>query len=235
MLRSILLITVLIIPAYLGNAQAPRRGASLGFGVQVVQPYGEFAKVYDGYPAGLSGNFTAPLGRSPFEVGAGFAWNSMGSQDEDVSVFSGEDENGTEIYEMGTMRIRSNNHRYQAIARFRPFVGKIQIYADAVAGMESFSTRTDIQLDNSGYSELLESQVNHRDITFSFGWALGARVRLAQGIFLEGRFENLDGGMARYVDPSTIQVNADNNDLLFDLRESQTDKFTYQLGVAVQF
>jgi len=217
------------------SAQQRRRTGSLAFGIQVVQPTGNYANVYDGYPAGLSGNFSIPLGRSPFEAGGGFSWNAMGSQEEDISVLMGQDVDGDDIYEMGTMRIRSNNYRYMLLGRFRPFVGRVQVYADALAGVESFSTKTDIQLENQGYSEVIESDVDHRDFTFNYGWALGARIQLAQGIYLDGRFEKLQGGLARYVDPETIEVNAQDNGLQFDVRESQTDKFTYQLGVAFQF
>jgi hypothetical protein len=41
--------------------------------------------------------------------------------------------------------------------------------------------------------------------------------------------------MARYVDPETIEINATDNSLMYEVRESQTDKYTYQLGVAFQF
>ena len=43
-----------------------RRGPSIAFGGQVAQPVGEFAMQFDGYPAGLAGNISTPLGNSPF-------------------------------------------------------------------------------------------------------------------------------------------------------------------------
>lgn len=236
MKRIYLLLFALCLTIVVQAQQQRRRTPSLAFGVQVVQPLGQYGSVYDGYPAGLSGNFTAPANaRSPFEFGVGFSWNSMGSQNEDVDVYIGEDVDGDDIYTPGTMRIRSNNYRYLAMARLRPFTGAIQVYGDAIAGAESFITKTDIQFDNEGYSEVSDSEVQHSDFTFNYGWALGARIRLATGIFLDARFEKLEGGLARYVDPDTIEINATDNSLMYDVRESQTDKYTYQLGVAFQF
>jgi len=99
------------------NAQRRRTG-SISFGGQILQPLGEFANQYDGYPAGLGGTLSIPLWRSPLEVGAGFAWNSMGSQNEDVSVYVTTDSDGDDIYADGKMRIRSSINRYQTFARF---------------------------------------------------------------------------------------------------------------------
>jgi hypothetical protein len=216
-------------------AQKKRRSVNLAFGAQVTQPTGQFASVYDGYPAGLAGNLSIPLAQTPFELGGAFAWNSMGSQNEDVNVFIGVDEDGDEISEMGKMRIRSNNYRYQMLGRFRPFAGQFQPYADAVAGLESFITRTDIELTNTGYSEVINSDVKHKDYSLHYGWALGARVQLSPNVYIDGRFEKIEGGIARYVDPETIMADTESGDLSFEVRESRTNKFTYQLGIAFQF
>jgi hypothetical protein len=234
-MKNLCLLILLVLSASGLSAQQIRRTPTLGFGLQAVQPVGQYANLYDGYPVGLSGQFAIPAGRAPFDFGAAFSWNSMGSQNEDVSVFAGQDESGDDIYTPGTMRIRSNNYRYLALARFRPFAGGFQIYADALGGIETFSTKTDLQLDNQGYSEVRDSEVQERDITLNFGWAAGVRIRVAQGTFIEARLEKLEGGLADYVDPNSIEVNHDDNSLNYEMRQSQTDKFTYQLGVAFQF
>jgi hypothetical protein len=211
-----------------------RRAATLSFGAQVVQPVGEFAQQYDGFPAGLAGNFSAPIGRSPFEIGFGYAWNNMGSQNKDISALVYTDSLGSDIYEDGTMRIRSNINRYQAIARFRPFVGNIQPYADVFAGIEAYKTKTDITLDNQGYSSADNSVRQHLDMTYAYGWAAGLRLQLAPSIFVEGRFENINGGLVKYVDESSIEVN-DDNSITFDTKQSATNKYTYQLGITIGF
>ncbi len=229
----IALITVFTAAHFSGNAQK-RRSATLTVGGQIVQPRGEFAMQYGGYPAGFGANFTSPLGNSPLEVGVGFAWNNMGSQNKDISALVYTDTSGTDIYETGTMRIRSTINRYQAIARFRPFVGKIQPYADAFAGIEAYKTKTDITIDNSGYSSASNSERPHLDMTYTYGWAVGLRLGLTPNIHVEGRFENMSGGQVSFVDKSTIVVE-DNNEITFDTKRSTTDKYTYLLGITVAF
>ncbi|MFN0032138.1 MAG: outer membrane beta-barrel protein [Flavobacteriales bacterium] len=211
-----------------------RRAPSLNFGLQIAQPLGQFGTVYDGYPAGLAGTFSGPIGRSPFEIGIGGAWNSMGSQSEDVSAFAGVDADGDSIYEQGTMRIRSNMNRFQVLARFRPFNGMIQPYGDLVMGAETFKTKTDITLDNNGYTEANNDVRQHFAMTYSYGWAAGLRIRIADNIFIDGRFESLTGGMVSFVDQESIQV-IDESNITFDLNESRTDKYTFQLGLAIGF
>ncbi len=215
------------------NAQRRRTG-SISFGGQILQPLGEFANQYDGYPAGLGGTLSIPLWRSPLEIGAGFAWNSMGSQNEDVSVYVTTDKDGDDIYADGEMRIRSSINRYQTFARLRPFTGRIQPYGDLIAGIDVFKTNHDITINSEGYTEAGNSQKNHQDLTYAVGWAAGLRVRLASNIFVEGRFENLSSGKVTYVDQNSIQVN-ENSNITFDTKQSRANRYTYQLGIAITF
>ncbi len=231
----VLSLVLLTIPA---SAQRARnnRGPSIAFGVQVAQPTGQFKQQYDGYPIGIAANFSAPLSRSPLEIGIGYAWNNMGSQTEEVSVLVGQDIDGDDIYENGDLQIRSNTNRFQMMARLRPFNGMIQPYVDGVAGLETYRTKTTIEIvsDYVGYSEGQNADTQLFDMTYSFGWAAGLRIRLAPNIFLDGRFESLIGGPAKYVDQNSIEViNA--TDLDFEIKSSRTDKFTYQLGLAATF
>ena len=108
----------------------------------------------------------------------------MDSNKEEVSVLTGQDNHGDDIYSHGTMRIRSNTYRYHAMARIRPFAGKFQVYGDALIGAQSFTTSTDIQVDNSGYSSVSDSRVDHRDFTLNIGWAAGLRIGLSKSVFL---------------------------------------------------
>lgn len=211
------------------------RDPTLAVGIQIADPRGEFDQNYDGVLAGIAGTFSVPMGNSPFEWGIGFAWNSMGADNEDVSVIAGEDIDGDLVYEEGTMRITSNNYRYQMLGRFRPFNGRIQPYGDLIGGLERFTTSSDIKVDNAGHSEVIESNTAHRDFGITFGWAAGMRIRVNQHLFIDARFENLEGGIASYVDKETITINPDNNALEFDMRESRTDKYTFQVGIAVHF
>jgi hypothetical protein len=213
-----------------------RRNVALGFGIQVAQPLGEFSQVYDGYPAGVQGYLSIPMNNSPFEMGIAAAWNSMGMQSESVSVFIGQDWQGDDIYEMGDLNINSNVTRYHAFARIRPFNGGFQIYADGLVGAQAFTTRTRVSLDESTSGVVAEEEnVEMRDVTLQYGWAGGVRIRVAPTVFVEGRFEHLRGGVAAYADPSSIVVDEQSGNLLFETLESTTDSYTYQLGITFQF
>jgi hypothetical protein len=214
---------------------AIRRTPTLSFGVQVVQPKGEFANAYDGYPAGFQANLGVPLRRSPIEVGFSAAWNSMGSQNEAVVANIGVDQNGNPIYSKGTMRIRSNNYRYAALLRFRPFAGGFQPYIDGLAGFEQFRTSTDIQVDNNGFSQTVQKTDRQRDFSLNIGFAMGLRIRISNALFVEGRFENIVGGRANLVDQNSIAINKVSQDVQFNTKTTKTDKYTYQLGFCLQF
>lgn len=219
--------------AYL-PAVAQRRAPNINIGLQLAQPLGEFATQYDGFPAGLGGTFSMPVSRSPIEWGVGFAWNNMGSSDRDIIALVNQDSINGNTYAEGSMAIRSTNNRYLVHGRVRPFTGRIQPYGDLFAGLETYKTTTSITLDNSGYSAELSTNRDHLDLTYSVGWALGLRWRIAPSIFAEARYERITGGRVQYVDEESININTDNS-IAFDLRESNTNRAVYQVGLAIGF
>ncbi|MCH2198476.1 MAG: hypothetical protein MK081_06815 [Flavobacteriales bacterium] len=208
------------------------RTPSLSFGVIVGQPEGQFAANFDGTPAGIGGQFLANMGRSPFEVGAGFNWMSRGSSNEDVWIEVGEDVEGDMIFQEAEMEINSNIYTYYSIGRFKPFAGRIQPYGDVIGGFRNFSTVTVIQPDDEQSEEIRDSY--HNDITVVYGWAAGLKIRLTQNILVEGRFSKLQGGSVEFVDRETLQVN-DDGDISFDRISSRTDMMNFQLGVSFEF
>jgi hypothetical protein len=82
---------------------------------------------------------------------------------------------------------------------------------------------------------VIEENTAHRDFGWSIGWALGTRIRVARSFFIDARFENLNGGTATFVDQESILINPDDNTLDFQTKETRTNKFTYQLGIALEF
>jgi hypothetical protein len=60
------------------------------------------------------------------------------------------------------------------------------------------------------------------------------RVRLAPSIYAEARYENVIGGEVKYVDNETVEIASDNS-ITFNLKESNTNRSVYQLGVAFGF
>ena len=212
---------------------AQNRSVNMNLGLQIIQPSGDFAKHYEGVPVGVAGNVSIPVLRSPIEWGVGFAWNSMGSEDRDIIARVNEDGAG-EQWAKGRLTIRNTSTRYIGHARFRPLNGKVQPYADVFTGLEVFKTKSNITIDQNSVTTELSENRDHLDMTFFVGWAVGLRVRVAPTIFVEGRFESINGGKAKYVDSESVEVN-DENVIEFDLKESLTNRFAYQVGVAFGF
>jgi opacity protein-like surface antigen len=235
---AIFLLTLLIVGvqanAQQNNRNRNNRAPSLSVGLQVSDPQGEYAQHYKGHPTGLGVTFMANMGRSPLEIGGDFAWRAMGSQKEDISISQGEDIEGDEIFSEGTLRVASNVYAYHGVARFKPFGGAFQPYADVMGGMKTYATRTTIEEDNGGYTEVVENERNHRDFALSYGWAAGLKIKLSEYIMLEGKFQHLKGGETTFVDPDTVEIN-DKGSLLYEETATRSSVMLYQVGISLEF
>jgi hypothetical protein len=234
-MKRLLIFAMLVIASRAASAQMfyHRHTANIGFGLQACQPVGDFAQQFNGYPIGLAGTFSSPIMRSPIELGFAFAWNNMGTQNHDVSVPVGKDEQGNQVYSNGTIHIRSNMYRYDGFVRFRPFAGNFQPYIDGLFGISQFRTNTNIAVDNTSFSTATSSQQIQKDYAFNAGYAIGLRLRLGPLFFLEGRFENLKGGQASYVDRNSVSLTP-TNQVNFNTKTSHTNMYTYQIGLSIQ-
>ena len=213
------------------------RHATIGFGVQGVQPVGEYADHYNGNPIGLSGTFSHPIKQSPFDWGFQFSWNQMGALDQDILVYGGTNAMGDTIFNNGTYRVRHNNYRYQGLLRLRPFNGFFQPYAEGLAGVETFLTKTDLSVQNSGgFSSVEEAKVQQSSTSLLYGYALGLRFRTknARKIWFDLRYENIQGGKAQYVIPETVTVQ-NNTNLVFTTGTTKTNRQIIQFGLTFGF
>ena len=213
------------------------RSATIGFAIQGVQPVGEYADHYNGNPAGLSGTFSHPIKQAPFDWGVQFSWNQMGALDQDIAVYAGTNVLGDSVYNNGTYRVRHNNYRYQGLLRFRPFNGFFQPYAEGLAGVETFSTKTDISVQNSGgFSSVEEAKVQQSSTSLLYGYALGFRFRAknAKHIWFDIRYENIQGGKAQYVIPETVKIQ-NNTDLVYTTGTTKTNRQIIQFGLTFGF
>jgi len=213
------------------------RHATVGFGVQFVQPTGEYADRYTGNPIGLSGTFSNPIKQSPFDWGFQFSWNQMGALDQDISVYGGLNAAGDSIFNNGTYRVRHNNYRYQGLIRIRPFNGFFQPYAEGLAGIESFSTKTDLSVQNSGgFSSVEDAKVQQSSTSFLYGYAVGLRIRTkrAKNVWFDLRYENIQGGKAQYVIPETVTVQ-NNTSINYTTGTTKTNRQIIQFGLTFGF
>ena len=204
---------------------------TLSVGAQAAVPTGRFAEDYQSNPAGVNAALTLPLGdRIPIEMGLGFAWNQLGSEHSGIHL---EDDPG-EYYE-GDMSVFSNNYAWHGVARLRPFNGAFRPYGDVMAGFRTFSTKTKL------YSEALtdsrspmSKEVVERDISWATGWAVGLQLRLTEGLFLEGRYENWQGSEVEFVDPESIFIGPE-GELNYTKRESKISQYAFSVGLALNF
>jgi hypothetical protein len=229
----VLFVQLFLLLAVVTPVIAQDRSSNLNLGLQIVQPTGDFSKQFDGIPVGVAGSFSLPVRRSPIEWGVGFAWNSMGSDDRDIIALI-KQENATDQLAKGRLAVRNTSTRYIVHARFRPLNGRIQPYADVFTGPEVFKTKSNITIDDNSYTTELSENRDHLDMTFFWGWAAGLRVRVVSSLFVEARFESINGGRVTYVDSESVEVKRDNS-IDFELKESLTNRVVYQLGVAFGF
>lgn len=216
------------------NNRRNNRAPSLSVGLQISDPQGEYSQYYSGNPTGLGVTFMANLGRSPFEIGGDFAWRGMGSEKQDISISQGEDIEGDEVFTEGSMRVASNLYAYHGVARFKPFGGVFQPYGDVMGGIKTFATRTTIEEDNGGYTEVVDNERNHRDFALSYGWAAGLKIYLSDFLMVEGKFQHLRGGETTFVDPDSIEINNEGV-LEFNEVSSRTSTMIYQVGISLEF
>ncbi len=213
------------------------RTATLGFGIQIAEPTGEYADRYSGNPLGLTGVFSKSIKQTPFDWGFQFSWNQMGALDQDISVYGGTNVLGDTIFNNGTYRVRHNNYRYQGLLRIRPFNGFFQPYAEGLAGIESFSTKTDISVQNSGgFSSVEDTKVQQSSTSFLYGYALGFRfhAKKARNVWFDLRYENIQGGKAQYVIPETVTIQ-NNTDLVYTTGTTKTNRQIIQFGLTFGF
>lgn len=216
------------------NNKKNRRAPSLSIGAQVADPQGQFGFQYEGYPAGLAAQFLVNSGQGPFEFGVAAAWQAMGSNKREIDIYQGEDIQGDGIWSQGSMSVRNNSYLYHGVARLKPFNGGFQLYGDLLGGLKTFSTKTVIEEDNGGYTEVIDQRRDHRDFAISYGWAAGIKIRLMQGMMLEGRFEKLLGGQTTFIDPHSIVID-DEGGLTYEEIGTKTNVMNYQLGVSFEF
>jgi len=209
------------------------RVPTLSVGFEFAIPQNEFADNFEGLPVGVGGQFLTNAGRrSPFEFGMGFSWLSRGSAKEDVWLLDVIDLNGNEIYTRGTLAVNSNIYTYNAIARFKPLLGKVQPYVDGLAGVRNFSTSTIIRYEDRTRDP--DKQRQTRDFAMTYGFAAGVKVRVTPSLMVEGRFSNLFGTQVSYVDRSTLDI-GDNGEIRYEKRSSRTDMHIIHLGVCFEF
>lgn len=208
-------------------AQEKERPMTLSLSMHAGDPVGEFDAAWGKQYMGFGGNFSVPFRRLPFEWGFQFDWSLMGSESAVVDI-----EDDFLQATTGDLTVRSNIYGVHALARFKPFAGKVAPYVDALGGWRTFTTRTKVRVD--GVEGSYSNERNATDHAGSAGWAAGIMVQVAEGFYVEGRYEKLQGNEVTYVDPSTIAVSPDGT-VNYTTATSNSDVWQVKIGVGFRF
>jgi len=216
------------------NTVRIQRGTpSLSGGVQLMTPIGEYNQTLNRDAFGYYGMLMLNLGNSPIEYGAKASFLSNGSTTEDVWQEAGVTSDGVDVYDEVEMKAKSTINQYMGIVRLEPLRNKVQIYGDLMAGMTHYGLRTKT-MTTGDFREKLASDRVYGNSTLTYGWAAGMKVELTPGVMIEGRFENLKGGNARYVDARSLDINRDGL-VNYELLESTTHTYNFNLGLSLEF
>ncbi len=213
----------------LATAQQQPNNASLGGGLEIGIPLGEFDATWGRQLVGLSANMTVPMRRLPLSYGFDFGWAHMGDGSREVAINEENIESTT-----GELSVRSNVYSYHGLLRLQPFRGKVSPYVEAMAGARQFTTRTTIEVE--GMDQPLMEQRNENEFIGSSGWAAGLQVMpgKSRNFYLEGRVERLNGGQVTYVDPRSISISPE-GEVNYGTMTSGTRVLNITFGIGLRF
>lgn len=202
---------------------------ALGGGIQTSIPVGDFSDQFDGTPVGLAATFTAPTFiNSPIHGGFGFAWNRIGSSQQDIFVPSGEG------FASGDYEVVTNRYTYDVHVRLSPFRGRMQPYIEGLAGWSNYITRADLDTRYAN-GEIGESTERlHNDMSWNYGWGVGVHVRLMPYIFLEGKVQRVYGSETSFLDHESMVIQP-SGQLDYDMITGRPQFVTVQVGLTFKF
>ncbi|MCC6839096.1 MAG: hypothetical protein IT230_02955 [Flavobacteriales bacterium] len=205
------------------------RQYTLGGGLELNIPVGDFDRVWARNFIGFGADFTYPMRRLPFDAGFGFSYAVMGKKNASANV-----QTATQGLQSAELTVKSKLYSYMGRLRLRPFSGRISPYAEGLLGLRQFTTTSNVDLENSALADLSERRANAW--TGCYGWALGTLVTFGakSQLYAQGRVEKLWGGRVSYVDSGSISI-ASNGEVNYGTLSSATDMLTIRLGIGVKF
>lgn len=241
-MKKILFASLLTALCISGSAQLGRK-MSFSAGFQVLQPTKESLKD-ENTPIGLGIQVMRPILRSPIEFGAGYSWNSLGTRNQIINAIDSTAGNIKNLTLEDGLKVVSKMSRTTTHLRFRILDGKLQPIVEAICGMEVF--RTDISLNEESIKQEITNSVvsgaqeRLRIPKFFYGYGLGLRYQIIPHVLLEARVENLYNATTKDVSTVVADVAADGkvtipskDELLNTLADKKTDKFIFQIGIAI--
>jgi hypothetical protein len=230
----LLLIFLQLAPALLlaqdSTPQRPFSGrqSTLGGGVEMNIPVGDFNDVWGRNFWGFGANFTMPGRLLPFDYGFDFGYARMGTRE--GTVFA--DQVGAADPVEGNLTVKCKLYSFLGMVRLRPINGRVSPYIEGLFGTRQFTTRSDLVMEGS--SEPVSEDRKANAWTGAYGWAAGTLVGFGPQFYVEGRVERLWGGRVSYVDPTSITI-SDSGDVGYGTLSSATDVVNVQVGIGLRF
>ncbi len=207
---------------------------SISFGTQIEIPTGEYNQIHNQLNVGIGGSFLTRT-KIPFlQSGINFTYAKTGKYADDIFLETNEFISGTEIYERANLTVKHKIFRTNGVLRFKPFKGPIQPYLEGMAGVKTYTSTAKIEQGEGRNSYVVSRDNIERSFTGSLGWAAGIKIQLTRGVFLEGRYEKTEGGMASYIDSDSFHLNPQGN-YEYDLLSSKTNSNIIHLGISLDF
>lgn len=212
------------------SAVAQRRAkASITGGVQTAIPLGQFKNKYNENPVGLGASLTAPLFRnSPLHVGAGFGWNRLNRDEQDVFVTT------DGALSTADIEITTNRYTYDVHARLSPLNGRFQPFGEVLAGWSTYKTKSEMNT-NLANGELIETKGKiHNSTGWNYGWGAGFHFRIAPHIYLEGKVQRTYSTKSSFVNHEELDIDPV-GDVSYELTEGKPEFLTIQAGLTIKF
>jgi hypothetical protein len=215
------------------NDPAPRRPfqgrqSTLGGGLEMAVPVGDFNNVWGRNFWGFGANFTYPGRLLPFDFGFDFGYARMGTREAVVYV---REEGSPDLLE-GDLTVRSKVYSFLGQVRLRPVHGRVSPYVEGLFGARQFTTRSDLVIEDSASPDSWDRQSDAW--TGAYGWAVGTLIGFGPQFYVEGRVERLYSGRVSYADPESITIATDGG-VDYATLSSATDVVNVQVGMGIRF
>ncbi len=206
-------------------------------------PQGKFKENAASIGGAAGFDFAYSPATSPFGVGAALGFIIYGSDTRREVV-----KTSTADFDV---EVNTTNAIIQAhlLARVQHKGGPVCPYLEALFGLNHLTTDTSIRDANGWHSDDEEREIstnNMSDTALSYGGGGGLMVKVYQGkkeneqgktgiwnLLVDSRVRYVVGGEARYLKKGSIR--RVNDTLVYDVKKSDTDLLTVQVGVTVEF
>ncbi|MEN9838783.1 MAG: hypothetical protein RL177_262 [Bacteroidota bacterium] len=240
-----IVLLLLIIAGTSGFASAQER-TTMALNLHVVSPQGPFRQNVDRLGVGVQFAGAYRFDKSPFSLGAEFAFHNYGVDSRDEPLSS----------TIPDLRVQvDNSYNQMALlltARAEPFTyGTVRPYLEAVWGTNYFFTETTINNRYSTDDEPIARDTNIDDWAMTWGGGAGVQIQLYETesqvfggvgeemktvptkLFLNIGTRYLYGNEATYLKEGSVSVS--NGRVTYDTSRSKTDMMIFQVGVTVKF